>query len=123
MKNPRKNGPALSDRLLKLRFAEKNTDSGPIFGTKCRFFSRMSAGWPYLHDGFSRRSCTRTSKSDSLLKLDHAQLNRISRGITQIVLENLAPDRSLDVGKGTVLAAKHFPERSDVGLIPSRLKP
>jgi hypothetical protein len=37
MKDPPKNEPALSDMLLKLLFAEKNTNFGSFSGTECRF--------------------------------------------------------------------------------------
>src|SRR5258705_6048402 len=54
--------------------------------------------------------------------LDSTQLNRITRH-AQIVLENLAGDSALNVGKGTMLAAEHLPKRSHVSLIAARLKP
>ena len=60
----------LSDRLLELRFAEKNTDFASLFSARSADFSRMSGDWPALHGGFSRRNSTRTSKSDSLLGFD-----------------------------------------------------
>jgi hypothetical protein len=41
MRNRRKHGPAVSKRLLELRFAEKNTDFGSVFGRSADF-SRMS---------------------------------------------------------------------------------
>jgi hypothetical protein len=54
MKNPRKNEPALSDMLLKLRFAEKKHVFW-VFSARSADFSRMSGGWPSLHGGFSRK--------------------------------------------------------------------
>src|SRR3981189_173221 len=50
------------------------------------------------------------------LALNHPQLDLIDLDLTQIVLENLARDRSLDISKGTVLAREHFPERRHMGL-------
>jgi hypothetical protein len=64
-----KNEPALSDMLLKLRFAEKNTYFA-LFSARSADFSPAAAGsggWASLHGGFSRRKSTRTSKSGSLL--------------------------------------------------------
>ena len=55
--------------------------------------------------------------------LDHTQLNRITRHVAQIVLENFAGDSALNVGKGTMLAAEHLPKRSHMSLIAARLKP
>jgi hypothetical protein len=66
MKDPRKNQPALSDMLLKLRFAEKNMYFW-FFSARSADFSRMSGGSFSLHGGSSRRNSTQTSKSDSLL--------------------------------------------------------
>jgi hypothetical protein len=64
-----KNEPALSDMLLKLRFAEKKHYFG-LFSERSADFGPAAAGsggWAFLHGGFSRRKSTRTSKSDSLL--------------------------------------------------------
>jgi len=74
MKNPRKNAPALSDRLLKLRFAEKKHGFWAYFRHEVPIFSPAAAGsggWPSLTMGF-RGSCARTSKSDSLLGIKWA---------------------------------------------------
>ena len=66
MKNPRKNEPALSDMLLKLRFAEKKHANPGFFSARSANFSRMLAG-PLCAAGFRRKFNTDFQKSDSLL--------------------------------------------------------
>jgi hypothetical protein len=66
MKTPEKMNPALSDMLLKLRFAEEKHVFW-FFLARSADLSRMSGGLPSLHGRFSKKNSTRTSKSDSLL--------------------------------------------------------
>jgi len=66
MKDPRKNQPALSDMLLKLRFAEKKHGFLAFFRHEVPILAGCQAVGS-LRGGFSRKNSTQTSQSDSLL--------------------------------------------------------